>query len=202
MKGLVFVVAGLATFAASGVAQSVCRQAKANIVERHEAFTIVSVLLPSLSRSVAAKALIPNTDQPAGAFVFSLSTLVGSEPERFVDMMPVATDLARQGRAAILIQRKLTWPTIDPSVGRMQAQVLCAEQWLSAHAAVKSDGWTFVGPESDVPTLDQLHAIGDTTSKTFRWGFPLGESSESRNTESVLRDGSLWLAAEFVKSFH
>ena len=94
-----------------------------------------------------------------------------------------------------------TWPRIDPSVGRMRAQVLCAEQWLSAHAPVKSDNWTFVGPESDRPTNDQLNAVGGTTSLTFRWGFLLAESNESRNTERVLRDGSLRLAVLFMESF-
>jgi hypothetical protein len=105
-------------------------------------------------------------------------------------MMPVAMELAKRGRATILIQRRPAWPTIDQSVGKLQPAVLCEEQWLSTHASAKSDDWTFVGPESDVPTFDQLHAVGDATSMTFQWHYPLGGPNESSNTDNVLRDGS------------
>ena len=185
----------LVLFPCSVMAQSVCRQATASVIDHREAFTIFSVSLPSHSGPVAAKAVIPNNHHPAGAFVFSLSRLVGSEPERVVEMMPVAIDLATKGRPTVLIQRTLTWPTVDKSVGQRQADVLCAEQWLSAHAAVKSDDWQFVGPEADVPTFEQLHALGDNSSMTFQWGFPLAGINENENTDNVLRDGFIRVAA-------
>jgi hypothetical protein len=185
----------LALFPCWGLAQSACRQATASVIEHREAFTIFSVSLPSQSGYVTAKAVIPNDHHPAGANVFSLSGLVGSEPERVVEMMPVAIDLATKGRPTVLIQRTLTWPTVDNSVGRRQADVLCAEQWLSAHAAVKSDDWQFVGPEADMPTFEQLHALGNNSSMTFQWGFPLAGFNENKNTDSVLRDGFIRVAA-------
>jgi hypothetical protein len=185
----------LALFPCWVLAQSACRQATASVVEHREAFTILSISLPSQSGHVTAKAAIPNDHHPAGAFVFSLSRLVGSEPDRVVEMMPVAIGLATKGRPTVLIQRTLTWPTVDNSVGRRQADVLCAEQWLSAHAAVKADDWQFVGPEADVPTFEQLHALGDNSSMTFRWGFPLAGINENENTDGVLRDGFIRVAA-------
>jgi hypothetical protein len=149
------------------------------------------VSLPSPDGTVVAKALIPNTHSPSSALVFSLSALVQSKPEQTVEMMPVAVELARQGHPSIVIERRLTWPLISPSVGKMQAEALCAEQWLATHAAVNADEWIFVGPGSDIPTLDQLHAVGDTTSMTFNWGVTMAGPNEESNTYGVLRDPAL-----------
>ena len=178
------------------LSQSACRQAVANATEHRETFTIFSISLPSRSGSTPAQALIPNNSrEPVGAFVFSLSRLVGSEPKQVVEMLPVAVDLAKAGRPTIVIQRTLTWPTVDKSVGKMQEDVLCAEQWLSAHAPVKPDSWDFVGPQADVPTFHQLHAVGDNTSMVFNWGFPVGGLNENENTDRVLHDRSINIAA-------
>jgi hypothetical protein len=188
MKMRFAVAAALILIASSGAAQSVCRRAATVAVQRQEGLTILGVSLPSPDGTVVAKALIPNTHSPSSALVFSLSALVRSEAGRAVEMMPVAADLAKQGHPVILIERRLTWPMIAPSVGAMQAEVLCAEQWLSAHAAVKADEWIFVGPGSDIPTLEQLHVVGDTTSMTFSWGITMGGPNEESNTDGVLRD--------------
>jgi hypothetical protein len=191
MKPYIMVLASVVILAVPAATQSACRQSTASVVEHHEAFTVYSLSLPSRSGTLLARALIPHANRSAGAVVFSFSTLVASEPERLIEMMPVATELAKRGRATIVIQRTLTWPAIDQSVGKMQSAVLCAEQWLSTHANAKSDDWAFVGPESDVPTFDQLHALGDTTSMTFNWGLSLGEpNAPNDDTENVLRDGS------------
>ncbi len=180
----------------SGLAQSACRRAPASVTEKHEAFTVFSILLPSPSGPIAAQALLPQSRQnPAGAFVFSLSRLVGSEPKQVAEMFPVAEELATAGRPTIILQRTLTWPTVDKSVGKMQEDVLCAEQWLSAHASVKPDGWEFIGPGADVPTFDQLHALGDNTSMVFQWGLPIGGFDENANTDPLLREGSLNIAS-------
>jgi hypothetical protein len=180
----------------SALAQSACRQASASITEHREAFTVFSVVLPSPSGSISAQALVPNNGHnPAGAFVFSLSRLVGSEPKQVVEMLPVAVELATAGRPTIMLQRTLTWPTVGKSVGQAQKDVLCAEQWLSTHASVKPDSWEFIGPKADIPTFDQLHAVGDNTSMVFTWGFPLGGFNEDENTNRVLREGSIKVAA-------
>jgi hypothetical protein len=191
MKMRFAVAAVLTLIASSGAAQSVCRQAAAVAVQRQEGLTIFSVSLPLPKGTVAAKALIPNTHSPSSALVFSLSALVQSEPEQTVEMMPVAADLARHGHPVILIERRLTWPLIAPSVGKMQAEALCAEQWLATHAAVNADEWIFVGPGPDIPTLDQLHAVGDPTSMTFNWGITMAGPDEDSNTDGVLRDPAL-----------
>ncbi|MBV9183211.1 MAG: hypothetical protein JO356_18060 [Acidobacteria bacterium] len=115
-------------------------------------------------------------------------------------MMPIAVDLAKQGRPTIVLQRQLTWPQIGNSVGYFQADVLCAEQWLAAHATVRPDDWLFVGPHADVPTFEQLHALGDSVSMTFFWGYPLGGPDEYKNTEDVLHDG--FVRVSFLTGFH
>jgi hypothetical protein len=184
------VLAVLVIFTSSGSAQLVCRQAKSQIVEHRLGFTIQNVSLPSPSGPAHATAVIPDSGKAGDPAVFSFSTLLGSEPYRAVDMMPLAIELAKRGHATIVIERKLTWPDIAPSVGTMQPTELCAEQWLSTHAAVQPNHWRFVGPESDVPTLDQLHALGDTTSMTFHVWFPVGGPNENGNTENALRSTS------------
>jgi len=189
------VLAVLVIFTRSGSAQSVCRQAKSQIVEHRLEFTIQSVSLPSPSGPLHAKALIPDSRKAGDPTVFSFSTLLGSEPHRSVDMMPLAIELAKHGQATIVIERKLTWPDIAQSVGTMQSTVLCAEQWLSTHATVQPSHWRFVGPESDTPTFEQLHALGDTTSMTFSVWFPIGGPNENEDTENTLRDSSSMLNA-------
>lgn len=200
MKICIVFAAYLALLTSSLCAQSVCRQVTGNVVERRDTYTILAVSLPSPSGFVAARAVIPNSDQPAGAFVFTLSSLTGSEPSRTVKIMPVAIELAKKGRSTIVIQRRLTWPSVDSTVGQMQATALCAEQWLSAHASVRSDDWTFVGPKADVPTFPQLNAVEDQRSMSFHWNFPLGGFNENRNTDRVLQDGSIKAAA--LTDFH
>jgi hypothetical protein len=127
--------------ASTAAAQSACRQATATVLEHRQAFTVLSLTLPSKPTSVAAMAVIPNAGRLAGAYVFSLSQLVGTGPDVVVQMMPAAIDLAKEGHPAIVLRRKLTWPEIEKSVGNMQTQVLCAEQWLSRHSVTKSDNW-------------------------------------------------------------
>ena len=170
-------------------AQSVCREATAKVIEHREAFTVMKLTLPSRPTPVAATAVIPNSSRPAGGYVFSLSQLVESEPNQLLEMMPAAMDLATEGYPTIVLQRKLTWPEIDKSVGSMESQVLCAQQWLSKHSAVKPDNWTFIGPTEDVPSLEQLHQVGDDRSMTFWWNYSIASSADGQNTESVLHRG-------------
>lgn len=196
MKISVAVAVGFAFLCSSAAAQSACREASGTTSERRDAFNILDVALPSVTGTIKAQAFVPNQPREAkGAFVFSLSRLVGSEPKQFVDMAPVAMELAAAGRPVIIVQRTLTWPAVDKSVGQMQKDALCAEQWLSAHAATKADDWEFVGPKADIPTFDQLHALGDNSTMIFAWGYPLGGSDDGKNTEHALQRGSIERAA-------
>ena len=103
MKTHLALIGSLLLLPYSLTAQSACRQATTISVEHSQAFTMFTVFLPSRPRPFLAKALIPDTDSPAGAFVFSLSTLVGTEPVRRVQMMPAAVDLADKGRPTIVL---------------------------------------------------------------------------------------------------
>jgi hypothetical protein len=189
MRLLVLSLGGLLVLSASVVAQTTCRAASGRIVERGDLYTIMRVTLPSPPASLTAMAVIANSHRRAGAYVFTLSKLLASNPQRSVEMLPAAAQLASEGHSSIVLERVLTWPDIDDSVGQMTAQVLCAEQWLSTHAATRADNWTFVGPTEDVPTFEQLRLVGDTTSMTFQWGLPLAGSGDNRTTESVLQRG-------------
>ena len=191
MKARTALVSGLLLVSYSLVAQSTCRQAPATAVEHSQAFTIYTVSLPARPRPFVAKAFVPNAGAPAGAFVFSLSTIVGSDPFVRVQMMPVAAELATRGRPSIVLQRELTWPEVAKSVGHIQADVLCAEQWLAVHATVRPDDWAFVGPHEDLPTFEQLNAVGDSTSMTFAWGYPIAGPGDFENTEQALHLKSL-----------
>src|SRR5215469_9679651 len=121
---------------ASVIGQSVCQQATNQIIEHRVGFTIRSVTLRSAHGLVRATASIPDGGKPSHATVFSFSKLVSSEPQQSVDMMPLAIELTKQGWSTMVIERKLTWPDVDPSVGTMRADVMCAEHWLSEHAMV------------------------------------------------------------------
>ena len=72
---------GLLLLNASAIAQTACRQAIGRVVERSDTFTVVSISLPSQPASVAATAVIANNPRAAGAYVFSLYELVGSDSE-------------------------------------------------------------------------------------------------------------------------
>jgi hypothetical protein len=124
MKAPTALLSSLLLLPHSLVAQSTCRQAPATAVEHSQAFTVYTVPLPTRPRPFVAKAFVPNAGSPAGAFVFSLSTLVGSDPVIRVQMMPVAVELATRGRPTIVLQRGLTWPEVAKSVGHLQADVL------------------------------------------------------------------------------
>jgi hypothetical protein len=177
------------------MAQSVCRESKGSAIERQPGVVIHSISLPNPSGSFSAKAVIPASDKTFDPVVFSFSSLLRSETKQTVEMMPIALQLAKRGMAIVVIDRELTWPTISKSVGTMQQAALCAEQWLAAHVDVRPDNWTFVGPESDMPTFDQLHAIPDTTSMTFFWSIPIGGPGEVENTEGALLKDSYVLDA-------
>jgi len=124
-----------------------------------------------------------------GAYVFTLSKLLAVDSQHSTEMLPAAIQLASEGHSSILLQRVLTWPDINDTVGQMKPQALCAEQWLSTHAATKPDDWNFIGPSEDVPSFEQLHEAGDTTSMTFLWGLPFAGYYDTVNTENVLRNG-------------
>jgi hypothetical protein len=191
----------LVLFATSAMAQSVCREIKDSAVEHKPGVIIHSISLPNPSGSFSARVVIPASGKTFDPVVFSFSSLLGSEPKPPVEMMPVALQLAKRGMAVVVIDRELTWPAISKSVGTMQEAALCAEQWLSAHADVRPDNWTFVGPESDMPTFDQLHALPDITSMTFFWSIPIGGPGDVENTEGVLLKDSYVLDAMLDHSF-
>ena len=171
---------------ASVVGQSVCQQVTSQVVEHRLGFTIRSVTLRSAHGLVRATASIPDASKPSHAAVFSFSTLVGSEPQQSVDMMPLATELTKQGWSTIVIERKLTWPDVDPSVGTMRADVMCAEQWLSKHAMVTPSDWIFVGPDSDASDP----AVGDEPRMTGWLGFIVGDKSGDVSTEHLFHSTS------------
>jgi hypothetical protein len=191
----------LLVLTSSVAAQSVCREAKNKIVERRLGFTIHSVSWLSTHGLVKATATIPANSKPSDPVVFSFSTLVGSQPEQSVDMIPLAMELAEQGRPTLVIERKLTWPEIDQSVGTMEADVICAEQWLSRHATTTPNHWRFVGPNADAPKPEQFDELGDKNSMTFWAIFPVGDRGEDTNTENLLRSTSpiqKWLLTPFL----
>lgn len=201
MKLYFVFLSGLLLFGTAVAAQTACRQASGKVVERRDTFTILSITLPSQPSSMAAIAIVSNSNRRAGAYVFTLSKLIASdEPPRSAEMLPAAIDLANEGHSSILLERVLTWPNIDDSVGHMKPQALCAEQWLSTHASTKPDDWTFIGPDEDLPSFEQLHGTGDTTSMTFLWGLPIAGYSETRNIENVLRDGIVKSIAALTQS--
>ena len=165
----------------SVVGQSICKQATNQVIEHKWGFTIRSVTLRSAHGLVTATAAIPDARKPSHATVFSFSTLVGSEPQKSVDMMPLAIELTKQGWSTLVIERKLTWPDVDPSVGTMRADVNCAEQWLAKHAIVTPSGWIFVGPDSDAPDPE----VGDKPRMTGWLGFLVGDEASVVSTESL-----------------
>ena len=166
---------------ASVVGQSVCQQVTSQVVEHRLGFTIRSVTLRSAHGLVRATASIPDARKPSHTTVFSFSTLVGSEPQQSADMLPLALELTKQGWSTMVIERKLTWPDVDPSVGTMRADVMCAEQWLSKHAIVTPSDWIFVGPDSDAPDP----AVGDKPRMTGWLGFLVGDEASVVSTEHL-----------------
>ena len=189
-----FLLVFLSAFAGIGSAQSECREASARVVRQQPNFTTYEVSLPTRTGKIRAEALLPNKPhRVVQAVVFSFSRLGSSVTDETVAVLPAAEDAATQERAAIVLDRTLTWPKIDESVGRMQAVVLCAEQWLSAHAPIRPDNWYFVGPFSDRPTFDQLKAVGDTHSMTFMWSASIGDTADWKFTEDTLHGGTTFL---------
>lgn len=177
-------------FVASSLGQTSCREATGTTIESGAQYTVYGVTLPVGEKKVSAMALIPKTQGELSAVVFSFSTLSGTEPAKTVEVMPEAVQLAKEGKTAIVLQRKLTWPEIDASVGTMHAAVLCAQQWLAAHAKIEPTKWLFVGPISDKPTFDQAKAVGDKGTMSFQWAMAVGGPNEF-NTERILQRGSL-----------
>ena len=98
-------------------------------------------------------------------------------------MMPLAIELTKQGWSTMVIERKLTWPDVDPSVGTIRADVMCAERWLSKHAIVTPSDWIFVGPDSDAPDP----AVGDKPRMTGWLGFLVGDEASLVSTERLFR---------------
>jgi len=144
---------GLLMFSTSLVAQTACRQASGVVIEGRDTFTILSITLPSQPTSIAATAVVANSNRRAGAYVFTLSKLRALDSQRSIEMSPAAIQLATEGHFSIMLERVLTWPDINDTVRQMRQQALCAEQWLSTHAATKADDWTFIGPKEDIPGL-------------------------------------------------
>lgn len=168
---------------ASVVGQSVCQQLTNQVIEHKSGFSVRSVTLRSAHGVVKATAAIPDSPKPNYATVFSFSTLVGLEPQQFVDVVPLAIDLTKQGWSTMVIERKLTWPDVDASVGTMRADVMCAERWLSRHAKVIPSGWIFVGPDLDAPDP----AVGDQPRMTGWLGSLVGDEASIVNTEQLFR---------------
>jgi hypothetical protein len=166
--------------------QSVCQQVTSQVVEHRLGFTIRSVTLRSAHGLVRATASIPDASKPSHATVFSFSTLIGSEPQQSVDMMPLAIELTNQGWSTMVIERKLTWPDVDPSVGTMRADVMCAERWLSKHAMVTPSDWIFVGPDPDAPDP----AVGDKPRMTGWLGYIVADKAGDVNTEHLFHSTS------------
>ncbi len=191
MKSSFVSMAGLLMVGTSVVAQTACRQTTGKVVEHRDTFTIVSITLPSQPSSLAAIAVVSDSYRPAGAYVFTLSKFLSSDRTASIEMLPAAIHLATEGHSSILLQRVLTSPNIRDTVGEMKQQALCAEQWLSTHAAIKPDDWTFVGPHEDVPSFAQLRQAGDATRMTFQWELPLAGYGDTENSENVLRRGIL-----------
>jgi hypothetical protein len=185
MKAALFSII-LFALPASVVGQSVCQQLTTQLIEHKLGFTIRSVTLRSPHGLVKATAAIPDSTKPSSATVFSFSTLVGSEPQQSVEMMPLATELTKQGWSTMVIERKLTWPDVDPSVGTMRPDVMCAEKWLAKHSTVTPSGWIFVGPDSDAPDP----AVGDKPRMTGWAGFLVADKPGDASTEHLFHTTS------------
>jgi hypothetical protein len=171
---------------ASVVGQSVCQQLTSQVIEHKLGFTIRSVTLRSAHGLVKATAAIRDSTKPSHATVFSFSTLVGTEHQQSVNMMPLAIELTKQGWSTMVIERKLTWPDVDPSVGTIRPDVVCAERWLSKHAMVTPSGWMFVGPDSDAPDP----AVGDKPRMTGWLGFIVADKPGDPSTERLFHSTS------------
>jgi hypothetical protein len=202
MKRAFACAVGLFVLALSVAAQSVSPQPTSDeAVEHRSGFTVHSVSSPCANGVLKATAAIPDVDNHSPGIVFSFSILAGSEPKQSLDALPLAMELAKRGNSIIVIARTLTWPEADKSVGTMRADVVCAEQWLSKHAAVTPYSWWFVGPESDSPKLPAglgpngpkgwvVTSVGEKNSDIDSTQHFLGETSE------VLK----WMSQNFLDS--
>jgi hypothetical protein len=176
----------LLALSASVVGQSVCPQATSQVIEHKLGFTIHDVTFPSAHGLVKATAAIPDSSKPSHATVFSFSTLVDSESQRSVDMIPLGIELTKEGWSTMLIERKLTWPDVGPSVGTIRADVICAQQWLAKHAKVTPSGWIFVGPDSDAP-----HPTLPIEPRMTGWlGFIIADKPGDASTERLFHGTS------------
>jgi len=187
MKALLTLVA-LVVLSTGSLGQNACRDAPGEIVQRHTGLTVHHVLLPSIHGVIAASAAIPDNRNPRDGVVFTFSMLAISEPKRSIEILPLAIELGRRGLPTVVIERKLTWPEIDPSIGTMQPAAICAQQWLSTHAATRV-GWKFVGPDVDSPTPEQFRIIKDPLSMRFWVTFPVGNESDD-NTDNFIHHPS------------
>jgi len=200
MKLCFVFLSGVLLFATAAAGQKACRQASGEVIERRDKFTILSITLPSQPSSIAAVAVVANSRRRAGAYVFTLTKLLALDSKHSTELLPAAIQLAGEGHSSILLQRVLTWPDVNETVGQMKPQALCAEQWLSAHAATKPDDWSFIGPSEDAPSFEQLREAGDTTSMTFQWCLPLAGYGETKDTENMLWTGIEGAVAAFAHS--
>ncbi len=121
-----------------------CRAAESLTVGYKDGITIQRVAVVEPAGKTSATVLIPGSDAPLPAIVFSHSEILGQNEK--VDLRQFAWPLARAGAASIVLDGTIDWRTPNDDSERSPHLMACAGQWLLLHAKLDPRRLARAGP--------------------------------------------------------
>ena len=176
-----------------------CKAEAATELGHRDGITIRRVKILEPTGEISATVLVPQSNTPVPAIVFSHSEIVG--PSGSGDLRQFAWVLARAGSASIILDGTIDWQVSNDDSERSPHVMACAGQWLLLHASLDLQRLGLAGPDRLWGGGDTPHCMtGETPCWRGRVWLNFGQTSpaEFRNTERMLTREGQQEMAEFA----
>jgi len=180
---------------------SPCRVAEPFTVGHKDGITIQRVAVVEPAGETSATVLIPGSDAPVPAIVFSHSEILGQNEK--ADLRQFAWALARAGAASIVLDGTIDWQSPNDDFGRPPHLMACAAQWLLLHAKVDRRRLARAGPAGHWGGGDTPFCLpGEEPCWHPALWLNFGQTSpaECHNTERMLKPEGQLSLAQFAQS--
>jgi len=138
-------IAVLALTGATAGAQTLCRAQGLDSATYRDGVRILVGTIAYGSQSVGVLLLEPiSTTHPSPPVLFAYSEVVIASGR--TDLHPMASQLARDGGAVLLLERPLFWEPADDAATRNPGLLDCASEWLLSQNNLDLLHITYVGP--------------------------------------------------------
>ena len=198
--GVVLVGASVSVCSAQIASFVPCKTEESSEVGHRDGITIRRVTVVEATEKIGATVLVPESDAPLPAIIFSHSEILGADAS--ANLRQFAWALALAGAASIMLDGTIDWRVPNDDSERPPHLMACAGQWLLLHGKLDGHRLALAGPNRHWGGGDTPFCLpGEVPCWHPALWVNFGQTSPSEfaNTEGMLKPEGRLSIAQFAQ---